>query len=71
MTKQDVLISLKVLRGEVYPDPTGLYRQLISSLSVYEGRGEFDGGFDSAVDCLLQAGYEIDGYQSLLDRLSG
>lgn len=35
--------------------------QVIESLRVYVGRGEYDGTFNSAVNCLLAAQYEIEG----------
>lgn len=39
---------------------TYLERQLLGSLLVYKSRGEFDGTFESAIECLKQAEYEIE-----------
>jgi len=36
-----------------------LVAQLAQSLQVYKGRGEFNGTVDSALECLIQAEYEV------------
>lgn len=48
----------------IYPDAdcTAKEAHLARSLRVYQDREEFDGSFESAVECLIRAGYEIEGY---------
>lgn len=62
LTRKDVLIIYKSMRGDVYP-LNDYQSQAIRSLIVYKNRGEFDGSFDSAVKCLLSACYEVEGYK--------
>lgn len=68
ISRNEVCKAIKILRGEVHPDPTGLLRALALSLKVYQRRGEWSGTVDSACICLLQAKYDID-TQELKDHL--
>lgn len=63
ITKKQILKAMKILRGEVHPmDSTE--KQIVSSLLVYKGRGEFTGYYEEAVECLTLAEYEIQGVRA-------
>jgi hypothetical protein len=57
ITTKDVFHAVNAIRNNLPTD--GVVTQLVNSLKVYEGRGEFDGSLDSALECLTDAKYEI------------
>lgn len=62
LTKSQIVLAMKVIRGENH-QMNATIKQIIESLLVYKQRGEFSGYIDEAINCLLQAGYEVDGYE--------
>lgn len=69
-TKTTIMITKRQIRtaanyvtnerlGRSTPFNNPIIPQLINSLKVYKGRGEFDGTIGSAVECLRQAGYQV------------
>lgn len=58
LTIKEIQEAITELKTNEYKTPRGT-SQLAQSLSVYWSRKEFDGSIDSAVECLLWAGYEI------------
>ena len=67
MIKESTIRRVMALVSVVHPDTefSALEAQLMRSLRVYQDRGEFDGTYNSACKCLLQAGYELVGFKEL------
>ena len=61
LTKQDIKEGMRLLR-EMHRSLFASVeaKQVAGALEVYEDRGEYDGSYYSAVECLKQAEYEID-----------
>lgn len=57
--KQMIIKAMRVLRGEELPQDA-VVAQLVASLLIYKQRGEFTGYVGSAVECLEEAGYEVE-----------
>lgn len=64
ISRDTVQLAIKCLENpnfKIRNRDSSLVGQLVSSLKVYVGRGEFDGSLNSAVECLTLACYEIEG----------
>lgn len=65
VTLDQVRKAMELAKGDVgkLPIHGSVENQLAHSLKVYQDRGEYDGTEESAIDCLLQARYEIEGHK--------
>lgn len=62
LTEPEIKRAIKCTALITGPDYSLLSRtekQIVHSLQVYQNRGEFDGSYESAWDCLGDAGYEV------------
>ena len=60
LTSKNVYEAMELLLKPIgYLSASAESKAIARSLEVYEDRGEFDGTFDSAINCLSMAGYEI------------
>lgn len=61
ITKHDVVIAMNILTGkQKLPYPDAKTKQVVQSLRVYRDRGELGSTVGSAIECLIQAGYEVE-----------
>jgi hypothetical protein len=58
ITKQQIERAMDALKDKLTREERGIYY----SLKVYQQRGEYDGTYTSAVECLRTACYEVEGY---------
>jgi hypothetical protein len=64
VTKNDIHRAMALVRDSTKNldvPMTSLNKQLFLALCLYKQRGEFDGSYESAIQCLAMAGYEIEG----------
>ena len=62
ITREQVIKAMQLIN---YPKQyaTAIEKQIALSLRVYKDRGEYcPDNYNQAVNCLLQAGYEIEGF---------
>lgn len=61
LTREDIIEGMRLINQPTrYLFASEESKQVAGSLEVYADRGEFDGSFESAVECLKQAEFEIE-----------